>query len=131
MWFGHDLCLKIFVLNWYCTNLLQTSYKSYKNKAETALPMIMIMKSKQIAKLVEIISDKASMTYGVPHGSVLSPTLFLLYINVWVPCKLKKTRIIFYADDADHILWARYVKGTLIEGKSLITHNTSSVGASA
>ena len=45
-------------------------------------------------------SDFGSITIGVPQGSILGPTIFLLYINDLVHC-LNKMRPILYADDTN------------------------------
>ena len=44
------------------------------------------------------ISDQTSVQLGVPQGSVLGPTLFIVYMNDLSDC-LVKAQIILFADD--------------------------------
>lgn len=50
-------------------------------------------------KIDGIVSDETYTTYGVPQGSVLDPTLFLVYINNIRTLNLYNTRTFYYADD--------------------------------
>ncbi|CAH2086476.1 unnamed protein product [Euphydryas editha] len=53
----------------------------------------------QRVKIDGMVSEKTYTTYGVPQGSVLGPTLFLIYINDLCNLNLENTRIFSYADD--------------------------------
>lgn len=53
----------------------------------------------QQVKIDQYISENVNISYGVPQGSVLGPTLFLVYINGLCNMSVSKGHIFSYADD--------------------------------
>ncbi|CAK1602723.1 unnamed protein product [Parnassius mnemosyne] len=53
----------------------------------------------QLVKIGDYTSLPATVSFGVPQGSVLGPTLFLVYVNSLCKITLPNCKIISYADD--------------------------------
>lgn len=53
----------------------------------------------QIVKINDHLSTEQSISYGVPQGSILGPTLFLVFINDLCKLELQNGFITSYADD--------------------------------
>lgn len=53
----------------------------------------------QSTRVIDQSSDPRSIEFGVPQGSVLGPTLFIVYINDIIHSNLDQADIICYADD--------------------------------
>lgn len=84
---SHDILLK--KLNYYGFDLNSLSLiKSYLSDRS------------QYVSHNSLRSSLRSITFGVPQGSALAPTLFLVYINDIVQCNTQST-LILYADDTN------------------------------
>ena len=64
-----------------------------------------LQERKQYVKFNNKNSNTLDVTYGVPQGSILGPTLFSLYINDLTEL-LPSTKILLYAEDT--VLYGRY-----------------------
>jgi hypothetical protein len=60
----------------------------------------------QCLKIGNVISDEAAINYGVPQGSILGPTLFLIYIDQLCRLSLENCNIFTYADDTALLVYA-------------------------
>lgn len=53
----------------------------------------------QCVRINDVVSKECSITYGVPQGSVIGPSLFLCYINELCNLDIPQCKIQSYADD--------------------------------
>ncbi|KAG7295150.1 hypothetical protein JYU34_022109 [Plutella xylostella] len=73
----------------------------------------------QVVRIGKLVSDPLPVTYGVPQGSILGPTLFLLYVNELCNLPLHKGKIVTFADDT----------ALLFQGENWIdTFNSAQIG---
>ena len=54
---------------------------------------------KQCVKVGNFISNEESISYGLPQGSILAPTLFQIYVNDLCQLPIENAEIFMYADD--------------------------------
>lgn len=59
----------------------------------------------QIIRVANATSSSQTINYGVPQGSTLGPTLFLVYVNDLCSLRLNNGSILAFADDTALIFW--------------------------
>jgi hypothetical protein len=77
-------------------------YKLYENKVDLSLIKLLysFLSNRYVyVSFNDVRSDLFSICYGVPHGCVLSPSLFLYYINSVVDKMSKDVMLLLFADD--------------------------------
>lgn len=77
----------------------------------------------QKVKLGQTASEDADVSYGVPQGSVLGPTLFLIYINDLRNMRITNAKLFSYADDTAVVFSGKTwddVKNSAEEGLALV-----------
>lgn len=61
----------------------------------------------QAVKIDTVVSEEEQIGHGVPQGSILGPTLFLIYVNDLCNMKLQTCDIFTYADDTALLVYGR------------------------
>ena len=92
--------------------IMKMKYFGFFEKAMSWFALYLSLREFKV-NINESLSDSGTTTYGVPHGSILGPLLFLLYIND-IP-QAVDCEILLYADDTCLLFQHKDVKE--IEGQ--------------
>lgn len=76
---------------------------------------------KQVVKIENYTSTEQNVTFGVPQGSVLGPTLFLIYVNELCQLSLPNSKIIAYADDTALVIHGNDWSDTFDKAESALS----------
>lgn len=83
-----------------------------------------LMNRQQVTKVLDNSSNKAKVKYGIPQGSTLGPTLFLIYANSLCKLELENGQSLAFADDTALIFYGstwESVKETAEKGLMAVT----------
>ena len=103
--------------------ILQHRIFQFSNSLTSSWFMSFLLNRKQCTKYCDVISDPRSIDTGVPQGSILSATLFTLYINDLLKT-LPPVSSIAYADDVTQICQGNNQAITAANAVNVITSVT-------
>jgi hypothetical protein len=87
------------------------TWYGFRGKIQMLIKSYLENRSQYVA-IEDACSTKGTITCGVPQGAILSPFLFILFIND-MPLSLSKTHIYQYADDTNLMISGKYLTQTI------------------